>query len=106
MRMPDDFFPFYVLLGAAAMIEIMWTMALITRTNFLGGVGELPWLRQARRVSLVLVGFAIALEMRWHFDHGQQTWLPEYLLLSGIDCYLGTAIYSTYARLKRLGLTA
>ena len=106
MRVPDDFFNLYIGLCLAGMILIVWTMVMISHHDFLtSGTSESWWLMQARRVSLSLVGVAIAMEMNWHMEHGRSTWLPEYLLLGGMDLYLATAIYSSYQRLKRLGLT-
>ena len=106
MRIPEEFLYLYLLLGAVGMLLIVWTMAMISHHAFLtSGTNESWWLMQARRLSLSLVGVAIAMEMNWHLAHGRTTWLPEYLLLGGMDLYLATAIYSSYERLKRLGLS-
>ena len=106
MRLSDNLFYLYVALGAAGMILIVWTMAMISHHAFLtSGTSENWWLMQARRLSLSLVGVAIAMEMTSHMEHGRATWLPEYFLIGGMDLYLATAIYSSYQRLNRLGLT-
>ena len=106
VRLPDDLFYVYEGLGAAGMILIVWTMVMISHHAFLtSGTSESWWLMQARRVSLSLVGVAIAMEMSWHMEHGRATWLPEYMLIGGMDLYLATAIYSSYQRLNRLGLS-
>jgi hypothetical protein len=105
-RLADGFFDLYATLGAAAIVLIIWTMALIHRSAFINGNHEPWWVMQGRRAALALVAIAIMLEMQWHIAHGRSTWLPEHLLLLGIDLYLTTAIYSSYERLHRLGLTA
>lgn len=102
---PDDMFGLYLLLVATGMILIVWTMVLIAHSALINNNIEPRWLREARRASLAMVGVGLALAARWHVETGHGAWLPEYFLLSGIDLYLSTAIYSSYERMHRLGLT-
>lgn len=99
-------FDLYVLLAFTAMLLIMVTMGLISNSSFLGNAGERRWLRETRRASLALVGAGIAISIRWHIESGRGAWLPEYLLISGVDLYLATAIYSTYQWIRHLRLVA